>query len=139
MMERILSELKNTADKVAKKSGELVEISKVKLSIAGTKSEINTQFKALGEAVYLAQKEEYDIGADKVEEIMEKLDELHERLEKLTQMNSVLKNEKICPFCGKNNPENQSFCGSCGNKLHTEEEEAFEGEVVEDIPEVETI
>ncbi len=138
-MERIISELKNTANKVAKKSGELVEISKVKLSIAGTKSEISTQFKALGEAVYLAQKEGNDTEAKKIEEIISVLDGLYDRLEKLSEVNSALRNETICPFCGKSNPINQTFCGKCGNKLFSEDNEAYEGEVVEDIPEVETI
>ena len=137
-MERILSELKNTADKVAKKSGELVEISKVKLSIASTKSEINAQFKALGETVYLAQKEDSDVGAEKIEEIIGILDGLYERLDNLAEINSALKNERICPSCGKSNPLNQPFCGGCGSKLYAEEE-VFEGDVVEDIPEVETI
>ena len=57
-MDKFFSEIKNTADKVIKKSGNLVELSKVKFQIANTKSEIGASFKELGELVYHAQKTE---------------------------------------------------------------------------------
>ena len=43
-MDNFFSEIKNTADKVAKKSSELVEMSKVKLSMVNTKSEQTLRF-----------------------------------------------------------------------------------------------
>ena len=60
-MERIISEIKTTADIVAKKSTELVELSKVKLNIANTKSKINTNFRILGEMIYISQKDDDEI------------------------------------------------------------------------------
>ena len=54
-MERFFSGIKNKADKVAKKSGELVELSKAKLNILSTKSNIDTSFKSLGKSKSLLE------------------------------------------------------------------------------------
>ena len=116
-MEKIFAEIKNTADKVIKKSGELVELSKVKFQIANTKSEINTNYKELGELVYHAQKYEEQPDTKIIEGTIAKIDELYERLEILIEQNSSLKNEKICPSCEKSNPKSAQFCLGCGYKF----------------------
>ena len=137
-MEKIISEIKNTADKVVKKSGELVEMSKIKLGIASVKSEIGTNYKVLGELVYRAQRED---GADtsKIDDVITKIDELYDRLDELNEVSAALKNEKVCACCGKSNPIDQPFCGGCGQKFPENEEPAQEGEVIDDITEIETV
>lgn len=138
-MDKILSEIKSRADKVMKKSGELVEMSKVKLAIVNTKAEIGTLFKQLGELVYLAQKEDNSANAEDIENTILHIDALYEKLEELTEANSAFKNEKVCAECGKSNPMEQTFCGNCGNKFPENEEPAQEGEVLDDIPDIETV
>lgn len=138
-MDKILSEIKSRADQVMKKSGELVEKSKVKLAIAGTKSEIGTLFKQLGELVYMAQKEDNSASTEEIENTIAHIDALYEKLEELTKTDSALKNEKICAQCGKSNPIEQTFCGGCGNKFPENTEPAQEGEVLDDIPDIETV
>lgn len=137
-MEKILSEIKNTADKVVKKSGELVELSKIKLGIAGVKSEIGTNYKMLGELVYRMQKDD-ETDTEKINEVIAKIDELYERLDELNDVCAALKNEKVCSNCGKRNPLDQPFCGGCGQKFPDYEEPAQEGEVIDDITEIETV
>ena len=138
-MEKIISDLKNKADKVVKKSGDFVEMSKIKLGIAGVKSEIGTQFKALGELVYGAQKKAGSFDTEQIDEVIAKLDELFERLNELNEGVASLKKEKVCKECGKRNPLSQAFCGGCGSKFSEEEEPAQEGEVLDDVTEVETV
>ena len=138
-MEKFISEIKNTADKVAKKSGELVEMSKVKLGIVSTKSEIGTNFKLLGELVYMAQKNDESPDTAEIEEVIAKINELYEKLEELTEVSAALKNEKVCACCGKSNPVDQLFCGGCGQKFPVNDEPAQEGEVIDDITEIETV
>ena len=138
-MEKFISEIRNTADKVAKKSGELVEMSKVKLGIVSKKSELGTNFKILGELVYMAQKNNDNSNSAKIEEIIAKIDDLYEKLGELADVSAALKNEKVCAYCGKNNPIGQAFCGGCGQKFPDDEEPAQEGEVIDDITEVETV
>lgn len=138
-MEKIISEIKNTADKFARKSGELVEMSKVKLGIVSTKSEIGTNFKILGELVYKAQKDDTSSDTAKIEEVIAKINELYEKLDELTEVSAALKNEKVCAYCGKSNPIDQLFCGGCGQKFPVDDEPAQEGEVIDDIMEIETV
>jgi len=116
-MEKIFAEIKSTADKVIKKSGELVELSKVKFQIANTKSEINANYKELGELVYHAQKGEEQPDTQIIEGAIAKIDELYAKLETLMAENSSLKNEKTCPSCEKSNPKSAQFCLGCGYKF----------------------
>ncbi len=128
-MEKFFTEIKNTADKVIKKSGELVELSKVKFQIANTKSEIGANFKELGELVYHAQKSEAQPDTQIIEGTISKIDELYAKLEALMAENSSLKNEKLCPSCEKSNPKSAQFCLGCGYKFaapDTEETETAE-------------
>ena len=129
-MEKFFTEIKNTADKVIKKSGELVELSKVKFQIANTKSEIGANFKELGELVYHAQKSEVQPDTQIIEGTISKIDELYTRLEVLIAENSSLKNEKLCPSCEKSNPKGAQFCLGCGYKFAAPEAE--ENETAED-------
>ena len=121
-MERIISEIKNTADKVAKKSGELVELSKAKLNIANTKSDIGANFKLLGEMVYLAQRDETEVNPEKLEEIITKIDDLYERLAEFNEIANALMNKKSCPECNKTNDIDALFCSGCGYRFTTTDE-----------------
>ena len=113
-MDRFIQEIKNTADKVAKKSGELVELSKVKLHIGNTKSEISANFKKLGEMLYFSQKEDNDIEREKISEIIDKIDELYEKLAEFKEIEASLTKKKLCPQCHKLNDTDAAYCSSCG-------------------------
>lgn len=116
-MDRIISEIKNTANKVMKKSSEIVEISKIKFSIANLKSDINAKFKELGELVYLSQKSDEEPDTNKLEELLSSIDGLYARLNELTEISSSLKKEKLCPICSKANAMDSQFCSGCGHKF----------------------
>ena len=109
-----LQEIKSTADKVAKKSSELVELSKVKLSIGNTKSEINNNFKILGEMIYSSQKDDNDIDSEKISNIIDKIDDLYKKLAEYKEIEAGLTKKKLCPQCQKPNGANAVFCSSCG-------------------------
>ncbi len=113
-MEKFFSEIKNTADKVAKKSGELVELSKVKLNILNTKSNIDTAFKSLGELIYRSQKDEDENSAEKLEALIADIDALYEKLSDYEDVVADLTNKKICPDCHKSTDNNAQFCSHCG-------------------------
>ncbi len=116
-MDRIISEIKNAAGKVAKKSTELVELSKVKLNIINTKSTIDENFKSLGELLYYSQKGDADITTESIEETIAKIDDLYEKLDELNNISANISNKKICPNCKKANENNSAFCSDCGLNL----------------------
>ena len=78
-MEKIFSDLKNSVNSAVKRSGELLEISKVKMAVADTKNEIGRKYRELGEKVYESHQEDADT-ATEVEGIIWELDELFEVL-----------------------------------------------------------
>lgn len=114
IMERIISEIKNTADKVAKKSGELVELSKAKLNIANIKTDISSNYKILGEMIYIAQKDEAEVNPERLEDIISRIDALFERLAEFSEIANGLMNKKLCPECNKTTDSDASFCSVCG-------------------------
>lgn len=116
-MEKILTEIKSAADKVAKKSSELVELSKIKLNILGTKSSIDEQFKKLGELVYSSQREDSLDVTEKLEDVFAKIDSLYEKLAELEETSAQVSNKKICPACKKVNVADAEFCSHCGADL----------------------
>ena len=119
-MENFLSEIKSKANKVAKKSGEFFELSKIKLNIANTKSDISSQFKLLGEMVYVAHRDSIEVDAEKFEEIIAQIDALYA---KCSESAAGLSNKKLCPECEKTNDINASFCSGCGYRYPETEEE----------------
>lgn len=133
-MEKFISELKSAADKVVKKTGELAGISKVKLSIANAKSDISACYRTLGELVYKAQKEEDGDASEKIQEFIETIDALNEKIDELNGSLAEMKNEKVCPNCGKSNPKKQRFCGGCGQQFdENDSEDEEETEVYTDV------
>ena len=57
-MDKFFSDIKKTFGGAVKKSGEVVELTKLKLAIADTKSELKAKFCELGEMFYKEQKGE---------------------------------------------------------------------------------
>ena len=115
-MEKIISDIKKTVDGLTKKSGEIVEITKVKLAISDTKNQIDSRLRALGKLVYDASGPEYseDNSADS---LIEELNELYSQLKEHEERLASLKCEVICPKCGFSCSEDSVFCKKCGAKL----------------------
>lgn len=120
-MEKVISEIKSAAGIVAKKSSELVELSKIKLTIMSTKSSIDEQYKKLGKLVYTSQKENADDISSKFEEIIAKIDRLHNKLSELEEAAAAVSNKVVCPACKKVNSADAEFCSHCGLDLTDDE------------------
>lgn len=128
-MEKFISEIKSVANKFAKKTGEIAGISKLKLNIANTKSDITACYKTLGETVYNAQKDADGGAAEKIQELIETIDMLYEKIDELNETIASMKNEKVCPNCGESNPKTQRFCGGCGQAFDYDDSEDEDAEV----------
>lgn len=115
-MERFFADLKQTVNSAVKKSGELVEVTKLKMAASDTKNELSEQFKKLGEVVYLAAKTE-ESQAETAEGIIARIDELKETLYKQEVAIAELTSKKLCPDCGKVSDEEAAFCASCGKQF----------------------
>ncbi len=115
-MEKIFSDIKKTVDGAVKKSGELVEITKLKLAITDTKNKIDSRLKALGKLVYDASGPEYS-EQEGAEAIVEELNDLYKELKSQEEHLADLKNEVICKKCGSSCSDDSAYCKKCGAKL----------------------
>ena len=90
-----MSNAKQAANVVGKKTGELVDTSKLKLQAVDLNSDIKRNYEALGRAVYESRKQ----GIDSTEEIddiiilinekYDELDEVNEQLSKMSNKNII--------------------------------------------------
>ena len=112
-MEKFISDLKNTAKSAAAKTGELIEIGKLKIACQETKNKINDAYKELGKAVYSAQREEED-AENLMVELIENIDSLFEKLAQQEEELALLKKQKKCSSCGTMCDDDSAFCSKCG-------------------------
>ncbi|MBE7027937.1 MAG: zinc ribbon domain-containing protein [Ruminococcaceae bacterium] len=115
-MEKIISDLKKTAISAAQKTGELVEIGKLKFALSNTKGKIDEKYKDLGLALYTAHKNSNE-DAQSLDEIIAQIDDLFLEQAKLESEIGALKSQKKCPSCGRVCDDDASFCASCGEKF----------------------
>ena len=103
MMEELFGKAKKVANAAGKKTGELVEISKLKLSAM----QVNTDIKAHYE------------NSELLESLIEEIDEKRAELKKINDKIAVLQKAKECPCCQTKNPQTAFYCQKCGSKLPT--------------------
>ncbi|MBE7049047.1 MAG: zinc ribbon domain-containing protein [Ruminococcaceae bacterium] len=113
-MEKFLSDLKQTMSSAFKKSGELVELTKIKLAAGDTKNSIQKNFIKLGELTYLTSKGDENSGSE-IKQLISTIDNLMDTLSQQEEKMVELSNKKVCSACGKASAEEAAFCSSCGN------------------------
>lgn len=119
-MEKFFQNFKRTfskaAGKVAKKSGEVFEVSKLTLAIAAANNEIEAEYEKIGKLIYegykndSVQSEEVTVHCALIDSKLEEIEEYKEKL-------SAVKAQKICPFCKAEISKESTFCAKCGEKL----------------------
>ncbi len=124
-MDRLFSDIKNTARSAVKKSGELLELTKLKMAAADTKSEVQTKFAELGKIVYEAKKNGGE-HLDDMESVTQQIDELYEQLSEQEAKIVELKKQKLCTACGNACDTGAAYCSNCGAKFETEQEKKEE-------------
>ena len=116
----VIINAKSIACDFSKKAGKAIDISKLKISAAEIKADINKKFKELGKLVYRAKKE----GADAevaIENLMNEIELLYEALDAVEEEIVALRSKVICPVCKSENPSEALFCNACGSSLMDEE------------------
>ncbi len=109
-----MDDLKKFGKNVAQKSSEMVETTKLNMSITQEKDKINKIFYEIGAAVYEQYKAGNDVGlGDKCMLIVEMEAKIAEIQAKIME----IKNATKCPGCGAEVSAETVFCASCGTKL----------------------
>ena len=105
----------SAAKTVAQKSSEVVETTKLNMTISQEKEKIEKIYSEVGKAVV----EEYKMGNDKgFAEKCEEVKAIEAQIAELQQKVLELKNASKCPGCGAEITTDVAFCPKCGTKLN---------------------
>ncbi len=116
VFEDAIIKAKVAADFAGKKTGEFVEISKLRLTAAETEKKICDEYRELGKMVYKASKEHTDC-TEYVQEKAAAIDALYAELAQTNDKINELRKTKKCPQCSNINEQEAEYCIKCGTKL----------------------
>ena len=111
---------KELANVAGNKAQELTELAKLRMQATQLKSDIDANYRKLGEIIYELNK----AGAENEELIEMCIAEITAQLEELEALNAKIdemKNVVKCPNCMAANPIGAIYCARCGAALKTEE------------------
>jgi hypothetical protein len=115
VFENFTRKVTETAKAAAKKSSDLVEVTKLNMSIGSEEDKIEKVFKEIGKTVYesFARGENVDeMFTDKCKEISAYEENIKEMRNKVLE----LKNTKVCPNCREELDIEVAYCSKCGTK-----------------------
>lgn len=110
----VLVNAKSAAGYVSKKAGDIYDISKLKLSEANLKNELNKKYQEYGKAVYNKE------STETTERLEKEIAELIESVADVTKLYNSLKNSKVCTTCGEHMPNEAKYCPLCGAEQNVE-------------------
>lgn len=104
-----------TAKAVGKKSGEIVEVTKLNMNVATEEDKITKAYTDIGRTVYEAFAAGENV-PENFKELCEKVVEYKKNIEDMKQKILELKNLKLCPACSAELESETAFCPKCGAK-----------------------
>jgi len=114
------SKVKNIAQNVAKKSGDMVEVTKINLSISTEEENIKKLYTEIGKYCYEIY--EKNVRFDNtINELCEKIKAHKNAIESLNEKINELKNVVKCQACGNVLPRDSVYCAKCGVKIEIKE------------------
>ena len=121
LFDDFMDKAKSVADTATRKTGDVVDMGKLRYEIKQTQWDIEKTYAKLGAIVYESKKssenydEVIDLAVSEIDSLCGKPQELEIRLR-------TYKKVVKCQNCGKENDQNFLFCSRCGSNLQTEEE-----------------
>ncbi|HIZ19756.1 MAG TPA: zinc ribbon domain-containing protein [Firmicutes bacterium] len=112
----VFSKAKSVAETAGKKTGEMIEVARLKIQAGDMEREISSMLEGLGRLVYESRREGAD-AAGKMDDCCQKLDEKYEELAKARAKIDEYRNQITCKNCGAQNADDAVYCKRCGVKL----------------------
>lgn len=120
VLDNITKKVTDTAKAAAKKSGSVVEVTKLNMNINTEEEKVRKVYSDMGRMLY----EDYTEGKNVGERLLEhcvKIDEIIQGIDDMKQKILELKNVKACPNCGMELEVDMTYCYKCGKKQEDEE------------------
>jgi rubrerythrin len=124
------------ADRAVKKTGDVTNLVKLKVSIKSAESKLSSVYEEIGRLFYTAERSGEDCTSDIAAYIM-KADKLKADIAAFNKQIAKLRNVRICDSCGNEIDKNVNFCPVCGAKQETLVEVEPEPKVEEVVEKVE--
>jgi predicted RNA-binding Zn-ribbon protein involved in translation (DUF1610 family) len=115
VFENFTKKVSDTAKAAAKKSGDIVEITKLNMNVGSEEDKIEKKYSEIGKLLY----ESYVSGKTVGEEFKPHCEEIEKYFENVSAMKQKiqeLKKIKNCPVCGAELEADVLFCPKCGTK-----------------------
>lgn len=135
IFEDLTKKVTTTAKSAVRKSGDIVEVTKLNMSISQEEEKIQKTYSEIGKAVYEAFKNGEDT-ANAAKELCEQIKAYEDNIKDIKQKVLELKRIKVCPGCSTELDLDIAFCPKCGTKQvmpQVNEEPAAEEEPKEKI------
>lgn len=116
-----VNKAKEVLDVACKKTGEVVNIQKLKIDASTLESKREEDYAALGKIYFDSIKDSAD-NDENVAGLVADIKEKTEQINKLRNEISASKNKRVCPSCGAFVDKNSVYCSVCGAKI------TFDGE-----------
>ena len=112
----VLNKTKETVDIVGKKTGEAVNVQKLKFDISSIETKREKDFATLGKLCFAELKNSSDI-APEVKEVIKSIDLKGEKINALNFELAKFQNRRFCAKCGAPIDVSSNFCRVCGAKV----------------------
>jgi hypothetical protein len=115
VLDNITKKVTDTAKAAAKKSGSVVEVTRLNMNISAEEEKIRKIYTEMGKLLY----EDYTEGKPVSERLLahcEKIDGMIAAIDEMREKVLELKNVKACPNCGMELQVDMEYCYKCGRK-----------------------
>lgn len=115
VLDNITRKVTDTAKAAAKKSGSVVEVTKLNMNINAEEDKVRKIYSDMGKQLY----EDYTEGKSVGEKLLEhciKIDEIITNIDEMREKILELRNVKACPNCGMELDIEMDYCYKCGRK-----------------------
>lgn len=116
ILDDVVINAKSAAEAVSRKAGQIVDVSKLRISAAEINAEIAKRYEVLGQYVYECLRTTMAEDPEACGQMAE-IDELKAQQAAIARELGDKQNKIFCPTCGKQSPTSATFCSSCGTKL----------------------
>jgi chaperonin cofactor prefoldin len=129
-----IHEFANASDGMVKRSGDLLEIQKVRIQIGNLETDLRNMYAQVGE--YFIENCDRSTLPEEFNNILIRIDECKEAKAQLNERIAAIKGVTVCQGCGKEVPDDALFCPNCGTKIEKKEPEVEpEAETPEEVVE----
>ena len=120
VLENITKKVTDTAKAAAKKSGSVVEVTRLNMNINAEEEKVRKMYTDMGKQLYGDYVEGKIVG-EKLLEHCTRIDEIIGNIDEMRTKILELRNVKACPNCGMELDMEMGYCYKCGRKQEEHE------------------